>query len=163
MLYTVRYNELLPSLHPWPASCSGSGAQPKLSWEPWTHSLRRLPQVATMDQVTIRLHQRKFLPKSHIWLMVGVSSYARLFCRPASSLTIISRSLSGPCHVSVCTGELKTAVTVFFRLVLRNGSHCSPVAYLQEAGQQVAPISQGKELQKDMSLNGFPLRSHNNK
>lgn len=42
-------------------------------------------------------------------------------------------------------------------------SHHPPIAYLQEAAQQVPPISQGKELERDMPLNRHPLRSHNNK
>lgn len=42
-------------------------------------------------------------------------------------------------------------------------SHCSPIACLQEAAQQVPPISQGKELETHTPLNRHPLRSYHNR
>ena len=42
-------------------------------------------------------------------------------------------------------------------------SHCPPIACLQEAAQQVPPISQGKELETHTPLNRHPLRSYHNR
>lgn len=107
--------------------------------------------------------------------MAGVSCHAWLIYRPTSSFAVISGTPSGPCpesfHRTVgawlpSEGIYERVPDSSYRHLItqsQKGSHCPPVACLQEAAQQVPPIPQEKELEMDMPFNRHPLRSHNNR
>lgn len=106
--------------------------------------------------------------------MAGLSCDAWLMYRPTSSFAVISGTPSGPCPESfhrtprtwLPSEGIHERVSDSHRHFItpsQKRSHCPSIACLQEAAQQVPPISQGKELEMGMPLNRHRLRSHHNR